>query len=97
MKIQDAELKVDFASEGPEKAHLVQAAKTAATAYEKAKAEMTLVVEQVFQLYSMLIVETDRQPWTKIMQEQVEAAPWTDLQGLEHDEKHAKARVSFLE
>ena len=75
MKLQDVKLQVDFASEGPEKARLVQAAKTAATAHEKAKAEMALVTEQVFQLYSMLIVEIDRQPWTKIVQEQVEATP----------------------
>ncbi len=56
-KLQDANLQVDFASEDQEKAHLEQAAKTATTAYEKAKAEMALVTEQVFQLYSSLIAE----------------------------------------
>ena len=85
MKLQDANLQAEFASEGQDKARLEQAAKTAATAYEKAKAEMASFEEQVFQLYSMLIAEKARQPWTKIMQEQVEAAPWTDLQGVEHD------------
>ncbi len=45
MKLQDANLQVDFASEGQEKTRLVQAAKTTATAYEKAKAEMALVVK----------------------------------------------------
>ena len=84
MKLQDANLQAQFESEGQDKAHLVQAAKTAATAYEKAKAEMALVAEQVFQLYSMLIAEKARQPWTKIVQEQVEAAPWIDLQGFKH-------------
>ena len=69
-------------SEGQDKARLVQAAKTAATAYEKAKAETTSVAEQVFQLFSMLIAEKARHPWTKIMHEQVEAIPWTDLQGV---------------
>ena len=58
MKLQDADLQVDFALKGPEKARLVQAAKTAATAYEKAKAGSALVTEQVFQLYSTLIMET---------------------------------------
>ena len=74
-KLQDADLQVDFALEGKDKACLEQAAKTATTAYEKAKAETASVTEQVFQLYSMFIAETARQPWTKIMQEQVEAAP----------------------
>ncbi len=31
------------------------------------------------------------------MQEQVEATPWTDLQGVEHAEKRAKSWYSFLE
>ena len=88
---------VGFSSEGQDKARLVQAAKTAATAYEKAKAEMASVAEQVFELYSMLIAEKARQPWTKLVQEQVEAAPWTDLQGVEHAEQHTKSWNSFLE
>ena len=61
-KLQDANLQAEFASEGQDKACHEQAAKTAATAYEKAKAETALVTEQVFQLYSMLIAEKDRQP-----------------------------------
>ena len=97
MKLQDVNLQVDFASEGQEKARLEQAAKIAATAYEKAKAEMALVAEQVFQLYSMLIAEKARQPWTKIVQEQVEAAPWNDLQDVEHAEQSAKSWDTLLE
>ena len=96
-KLQDVNLQVDFASEGQEKAHLEQTAKTAATNYEKAKAETALVMEQVFQLYSTLIAEKARQPWTKIVQEQVEAAPWTDLQGVKHAEQCAKSWDSFME
>ena len=34
---------------------------------------------------------------TKIVQEQVEAAPWTDLQGVEHAEQHAKSWDAFSE
>ena len=45
----------------------------------------------------MLIAEKARQPWTKIMQEQVEAAPWTDLQGVEHAEQCTKSWDSFME
>ena len=68
-----------------------------ATAYEKAQAKEALVMENVFLLYSNLIAERARQPWTKIMQEQVEAAPWTDLQGVKHAEQRAKSCDSFLE
>ena len=53
--------------------------------------------EQVFQLYSTLIAEKARQPWTKIMQEQVEATPWTDLQGVKHAEQRTKSWDSFME
>ena len=66
MKLQDANLQAQFESEGQDKAHLVQAAKTAATAYEKAKAEMALVAEQVFQLYSMLIAEKTSSPGPRL-------------------------------
>ena len=48
---------------------LKQAKKAAATACNKAKAETALVAEQVFQLYSNLIAEKARQPWTKIITE----------------------------
>ena len=68
-KLQDVNLIIEFASEGQDKACLEQEAKITATAYEKAKAEMALVMEQVFQLYSVLIAEKARQLWTKIMQE----------------------------
>ncbi len=84
-------------SEGQNKARLEQAAKTAATAYEKAKADKASVAEQVFQLYSTLIAENTRQPWTKIEQEQIEAALWTDLQGVKHAEQRAKPWDSFME
>ena len=96
-KLQDANHEEDLASEGPQKARLVQAAKTAAIAYEEAKAGMGSVMEYVFQPYSMLIAEKARQPWTKIMQEQVEAIPWTDLQGVEHAEQCTKSWDYFLE
>jgi len=51
----------------------------------------------VFQLYSNLIVEKARQPWTKIMSEQIDAAPWTDIQGVEHADQCCKSWYSFME
>ena len=97
VKLKEATLHSEFAPEGQDMTHLKQTEKTATAAYEKAKAETALVAEQVFQLYCNLIMEKARQPWTKIMQEQVEATPWTDLQGVEHAEQHAKSWDSFLE
>ena len=76
---------------------LEQAEKTTTTAYSKAKAGMALFMEQVFQLYSNLIAEKARQPWTKIMTEQIDAAPWIDIQHAEHAESHGKLWDSFME
>ena len=64
MKLQDAKLQAEFASEDQGKACLEQAVKTDATAYEKANAEMAWVTEQVFKVYSTFIVEKARQPLT---------------------------------
>ena len=47
-KIEEVTLHVEIAPEGQDMTCLKQAEKTAATAYEKAKAEMALVMEQVF-------------------------------------------------
>ena len=54
-------------------------------------------MEQVFQLYSTLIAEKARQPWTKIVQEQVEADPWPDLQSVKHAEQRGKSWDSCSE
>ena len=37
------------------------------------------VIAQVFQLYSNLLMEDARWPWNKILGEQIEVTPWTDL------------------
>jgi hypothetical protein len=97
MKLQDANIQAKFASEGQYKARLEQAVKTADTAYERAKAEMALVAEQAFQFYSILIVGKTRQLWTKIMTEQIDATPWTDIQGVEHADQPCKSWDSIME
>jgi len=97
MKHEEAILHVEFAQDGKDMTDLKQAEKTATTAYGKAKAEMALVMEQVFQLYSNLIVEKARQPWTKIVSEQIDATPWTDIQRVEHADQDCKLWDSFME
>ena len=71
VKLEEATVHAEIAPEGQDMTRLKYAQKTAATAYEKAKAETALVTEQVFQLYSNLTVEKARQLWTKIMIEQI--------------------------
>ena len=85
MKLK-ATLNVEFTQDSKDMTHLTQAEKTAAAAYEKAKAEMASVAEQVFQRCINLLMEKAMQPWTKIMSEQIDAAPWTDIQGVKHAE-----------
>ncbi len=61
MKLEEATLHSQFAPKGQDMTHLTRQKRRAA-AYEKAKAEMALVAEQVFQLYSNLITEMARNP-----------------------------------
>ena len=63
MKLKQLTLNFVLAQEGQDTTHLKQAEKTVATSYEKAKLWMALVAEQVFQLYSNVVVEKTQQPW----------------------------------
>ena len=40
---------------------------------------MVPVINQVFMAYSNLLTEEARHPWTKIVEEQINFEPWTDL------------------
>ena len=42
-------------------------------------------------------MEKAKQPWTKIVAEQIDATPWTDIQGVEHSNKPCKSCDSFME
>eukprot|EP00804_Cyclotella_cryptica_P019249 CCRYP_006145-RA/>CCRYP_006145-RA protein AED:0.47 eAED:0.41 QI:0/0/0/0.5/1/1/2/0/578 len=73
-------------------------------AYEKAleattKADkaVTSVINQVFSLYSNLLTEEARRPWKKIVSEQIDCSPWTDIYGEEHPEKREQSWGSFME
>ena len=59
-KLEEATFHSEFAPEGQDKNLLSQTEKTAAAAYEKAKAKTASVVEQVFQLYADLLAEKVR-------------------------------------
>ncbi len=51
--------------------------------------------EGFFLLYMNLLRKDARFCWDKIVASQVGAAPWTDLQGNEHEKEHKKSMESF--
>jgi hypothetical protein len=53
------------------------------------------VAEGFFLLYANLLSKDARFRWDKIVSSQVRAAPWTDLQGNEHEKEHGKSMESF--
>ena len=55
------------------------------------------LITQVFQLYSNLLTEEARRPWSKILGEQIEVTPWTDLFGVEHTKEQKKSWQSFMD
>ena len=55
------------------------------------------LITQVFQLYSNLLTEEARRPWSKILGEQIEVTPWTDLFGVERTKEQKKSRQSFMD
>ena len=55
------------------------------------------VIGQVFVMYSNLLTEEVRQPWTKIVKEQIDSEPWMDLCRIDHPEKCTESWVSFME
>ena len=56
-----------------------RAVEKASEAVANEKETIEFLIAQVFQLYSNLLSEEARRPWSKILGEQVEVAPLTDL------------------
>ena len=55
------------------------------------------IITQVFQLYSNLLSEEARRPWSKILGEQFDVTPWTHLFGVEHTKVQGKSWQSFMD
>ena len=55
------------------------------------------LIAQLFQLYSNLLSEEATRPWSKILGEQIEMTPWTDLFGVEHAEEQKRLWKSFMD
>ncbi len=67
------------------------------TLLEKKKAieAKATAAECFFSLYVNLLSEDARFRWDKIVSSQVRTAPWTDLQGNEHEKEREKSMESF--
>ncbi len=54
-----------------------------------------MAAEGFFSLYANLLSEDAQFHWDKIVASQIQAAPWTGLQGNEHKEERDKSMESF--
>ena len=64
-----------------------QAVEKASEAVARKQETIESLITQVSQLYSNLLLEEARRPWIKILGEQIDVTPWTDLFGVEHTKK----------
>ena len=55
------------------------------------------LITQAFRVYSNLLMEEARKAWSKIIGEQIEVTPWTDLFGVEHTNEQKKSWQSFMD
>ena len=59
-----------------------KAVEKASEAVAREEETIESLIAQVFQLYSNLLSEEARRPWSKILGEQLDVTPWTDLFGV---------------
>ena len=74
-----------------------KAVEKATEAIDHVSEAIGFIANQVFQLYSNLLLEEARRPWNKILKEQIDCTPWVDLFGIEHAEKPQKSWSSFMD
>ncbi len=55
------------------------------------------LIAQVFQLYSNLLTEEARRPWSKILGEQIEVTLWTELFGVDHAKEQKWSWKSIMD
>ncbi len=97
-KLEEAVLNRDFADgEVKDDSALSKAIDKATEAQSKAKSAVEHVANQIFQLYSNFLSEEARQPWSKILAEQIDCSPWKDLRGNVHNTPRSKTWDSFME
>eukprot|EP00804_Cyclotella_cryptica_P012152 CCRYP_009841-RA/>CCRYP_009841-RA protein AED:0.19 eAED:0.61 QI:0/0/0/1/1/1/2/0/435 len=97
-KLEEAVLSRDLTEgEVRDDSALSKAIDKATEAQTKAKSAVEQVANQIFQLYSNFLSEEARQPWSKILAEQIDCSPWKDLRGNVHNTPRNKTWASFME
>ena len=54
-------------------------------------------IQAIFLQYSTLLSEEASRPWAKIVEEQIDTAPLSDIYGVQHQEKRPRSWNSFME
>jgi hypothetical protein len=54
-------------------------------------------IQAIFLQYSTLLLEEVSQPWAKIVEEQINYSPFTNIYSVQHTEKHPRSWNSFME
>jgi hypothetical protein len=70
---------------------------TSTEAHAKAKSVVEHIASKIFQINSNLFLEETRQPWSKILAEQIGSSPQKDLRGIVHNSLRSKTWDSFQE
>jgi ABC-type multidrug transport system ATPase subunit len=80
----------------PPNEKVVQKATEAGTCTDEA-IESIIYINQVFQLYSNLLMEEARSLCCKILGEQIDCSPWIDSFGVKHAKKRKRSGYSFMD
>ena len=62
---------------------------------DKAEADRVAAAEGIFSLYSNLLSVEQRIWWDKIVEQQIDTTPWTDLRGVKRTKVYLKSEKSF--
>ena len=74
-----------------------KAVEKASEAVAREEETIESLITQVFQLYSNLLSEEARRPWMKILGEQIDVTPCTDLFGVKHTKEQKRSWLSFMD
>ncbi len=75
---------------------VIKSWKKATAARTRTSEAVASAIHEIFMQYSNLLSEEARRPWTKIVEEQINAEPYTNVYGIQHSEKRAALWSSFM-
>ena len=71
--------------------------KKASSAKTRTGETIESTIQAIILQYSNLLLKEVSRPWAKIVEEQIDTAPFTDIYGVQHQEKHPRSWNSFIE